>query len=328
MSSIPSKALAFGATSMTGSPVAYGKSRVAGNQATFTTNASTSPGLAASVSNNQTIGAFRRQACATLCIPVGPRDAETCPHAFTFEEFHPHDDETLKEAIEAAYRQVYGNFHAMESERAPELEERLLNGDISMREFVRRLAKTPFYRSHYFDSVSQQRAIELNFKHILGRPPANQAEVVSQVELMNSAGFEAAIDNLIDSAEYQEVFGADIVPYLRCWNSPAGITTSSFGRTAALQKRFATSDNAIGNNSQLIRSLAEGSTPKMAERKAVGGGGKDLNLKRFTVSWVTRLQIGMARCAAQKSVVPYNSLPSTVRGIMSQGGKIVAVEEN
>jgi len=270
---------------MTDTPVSYGKSRLAGNRTlscslhpkanympgqpgTFTTTSLTDPGVAAAVGDNQVTRAFKRQTCATLCLPVGPRDPETCPHGYTFDYYAPYDDEALDIAIQAAYRQVYGNFHAMESERAPEMEERLLNGDITIREFVRQLAKSPFYRSHYYDAVNQQRAIELCFKHLLGRPPSSQAEVIACVELMCDEGFEGLVDALVDSAEYEEVYGPDTVPYLRCWNSPCGITTSSFNRTAALARGFATSDNAIhgritvsdapGGKSQLVNSLARG----------------------------------------------------------------------
>jgi len=255
-----SQALGFGATSMSGAPVGYGKSRVAGNGAAHAPSAVSDPGVSAAVGNNPVVGAFKRQACSTMTLPIGPRTPSggPCLHAFTFEEFQPTDDESLQVAIKALYRQVLGNCGPMESERSPEVEERLLNGDFTVRECVRRLAKSPFYRSRYFDVVNQQRAIELNIKHILGRAPHSQAEVVAHVELMANDGFEAHIDSLVDSAEYEEVFGADTVPYNRTAESPAGISTSFFNRGAALYQSFAGSDNARGRESQLLNGLARG----------------------------------------------------------------------
>ena len=40
-----------------------------------------------------------------------------------------------------------------------------------MRDFVRGLAKSSFYKDRFFRSVAPQRGIELNFKHLLGRAP-------------------------------------------------------------------------------------------------------------------------------------------------------------
>ena len=42
--------------------------------------------------------------------------------------------------------------------------------------------------------------------------------------------------------EYNNVFGEDIVPYMRSWNSPIGFKTKSFYETSAITKAFATSD--------------------------------------------------------------------------------------
>ena len=60
--------------------------------------------------------------------------------------------------------------------------------------------------------------------------------------ILNQLGFEAHIDWLIDSEEYNNVFGEDIVPYMRSWNSPIGLKTSSFPETSSIKKAFATSD--------------------------------------------------------------------------------------
>ena len=47
-----------------------------------------------------------------------------------------------------------------------------------IRDFIRSLAKSQFYRTHYYENVNQQRFIELTFKHLLGRPPQSQEEII------------------------------------------------------------------------------------------------------------------------------------------------------
>ena len=197
------------------------------------------------------------------------------------DQFSGDDEITLAMVIKAAYRQVFGNVQPMESERSDSAESRLRNGDITVREFVRTIAKSDFYRSRYFDAVAPHRAVELNVKHLLGRAPATEAEVTAQVSVMAQGGFEAAIDHLVDSDEYLQTFGEDTVPFARSWSSEVGMPQASFNRIAALERNFAGSDTAIGANSQLLENLAQGYTltikvPTQVHRSGagIGGGGK------------------------------------------------------
>ena len=43
-------------------------------------------------------------------------------------------------------------------------------------------AKSEPYKSRYFYKVSAYRGIELNFKHLLGRPPLNQQKLHMQLQ--------------------------------------------------------------------------------------------------------------------------------------------------
>ncbi|CCQ68204.1 Phycobilisome 27.9 kDa linker polypeptide,phycoerythrin-associated, rod [Crocosphaera watsonii WH 0402] len=52
--------------------------------------------------------------------------------------------------IRGVYKQVLGNPHIMESERQLSAESRLCNGELIVREFVREVAKSEFYRRRYF----------------------------------------------------------------------------------------------------------------------------------------------------------------------------------
>ena len=71
---------------------------------------------------------------------------------FTFQEYAPFDDTSLDLAIIASYRQIFCNFKPMESERSIDAERRLRNGDITIREFIRTLANSEFYRYHFFEN--------------------------------------------------------------------------------------------------------------------------------------------------------------------------------
>ena len=174
------------------------------------------------------IAEFKRNTCSTMGLGIGPRLHSECPFGSVFDEYHPNDSAALERTIIAAYRQVYGNLPPTENERCTSLEVRLMNGEITVRDFVNGLAKSPFYKQNYFHAVAPQRGIELNFKHLLGRAPLNQAEIQKSIKLQAEEGFDALIDSLTDCAEYAEVFGSDIVPYWRTADSYAGMMTSSF----------------------------------------------------------------------------------------------------
>ena len=123
------------------------------------------------------IGAFQRQSCEAMKIAIGPRNYGECPHAVTFDQYVPRDSSALNVTIHAAYRQILGNLNPTSNQRQDSLEAKLKNGELNIREFVNALAKSTFYKDHYFHNVSPQRGIELNLKHLLGRPPVDKAEI-------------------------------------------------------------------------------------------------------------------------------------------------------
>ncbi|WP_114993264.1 phycobilisome rod-core linker polypeptide [Synechococcus sp. UW179A] len=200
---------------------------------------------------------YKRQHCASMGIGIGPRLHAECPFGSVFDQYSPDDIAALERVIRTAYRQVYGNLPPTENQRETSLEVRLMNGEISVRDFVNGLAKSDFYKANFFHAVGAQRGIELNFKHLLGRAPLNQEEVQNHIKLQSEEGFDALIDKLTDSAEYTEVFGSDIVPYERSHDSYAGMFTRSFNLMRELGgMKVAVSDNAQGRNSRTINPLA------------------------------------------------------------------------
>lgn len=77
------------------------------------------------------------------------------------------DSINIESLINAIYRQVLGNAYVMESEELVVPESQLKAKEISIREFIRQVAKSELYRSRFFDNCYRYRAIELNFKHLL-----------------------------------------------------------------------------------------------------------------------------------------------------------------
>ena len=220
------------------------------------------------------IAEYKRQHCQSMGIGIGPRLHSECPFAVTADQFNPGDNETLQRVIRAAYRQVLGNLPPTEAQRESSLEARLLNGEITVRDFVNGLAKSDFYKTNFFHAVGAQRGIELNFKHLLGRTPLNQSEVQAAIKLQAEEGFDTLIDSLTNSAEYTEVFGSDIVPYDRTSDSFAGMFTRSFTLMRELGgTKVAISDNAQGRNSRTINPLAiaarEGAKPGRFSYRAI-----------------------------------------------------------
>ncbi|MEH2332531.1 phycobilisome rod-core linker polypeptide [Nostoc sp.] len=159
--------------------------------------------------------------------------------------------------IRAVYRQVLGNAYIMESERLVVPESQLKQGIIDVREFVRQVAKSELYRSRFFDNVYRYRAIELNFKHLLGRAPDDYSETKHHSNILDEEGFEADIDSYLDSDEYLDAFGENIVPYYRGYKTQTGKKILEFTNMLQLARSNSSSDKnlATNNEPQLVRSL-------------------------------------------------------------------------
>ena len=259
MLSIPFKALRIGAEAINENPVKYNKTRISGSSKTtynlhirgasmpgekdkFTTTFYTKPNLNSNLQNNNIMSSFRRSKINTYNYKIVNKKSIPI-NLIQVNEFVPNDDETLIIAVNALYKNIFGNLSLMQSERPIDIERRLRNGDITIKEFTRVVCKSSIYKNFYFDSISQYKSIKLRYKHILGRPITSQREVAKSSNILNKLGFEAHIDWLIDSEEYNNCFGNDIVPYMRSWNSPIGLQTKSFLDTSFITKAFATSDN-------------------------------------------------------------------------------------
>ena len=195
---------------------------------------------------------YKENLCSAMGIGIGPRLHSECPFSSVNEVYAANGSEALQTAIAASYKQVFGNLGPMGNQRCTELESQLSNGEISVRDFVAGLAKSDLYKQTYFHRVSPIRGIELNYKHLLGRPPINQAEVSAAITLIAESGFDALVYKITHSGEYLEVFGTDTVPYPRAWTSAAGAYCSTFTNLARVTPANAASDTTIESRSQLV----------------------------------------------------------------------------
>jgi phycocyanin-associated rod linker protein len=165
----------------------------------------------------------------------------------------PFSEAELQSALYAIYKQVFGNTHVMESERPVFAESQLRDGKITVRGFIGYLVKTEAYKTRFFYKASQNRFIELNFKLLLGRAPYSQQEISHHVALYNAHGYDAEVDSYLNSVEYLENFGEDIVPSYRGFETQKGQNTDAFNRMLDLYDGYATSDSDRALTGQVAR---------------------------------------------------------------------------
>jgi phycocyanin-associated rod linker protein len=254
--------------------------------------------------------------------------------------------EDAQMAIRAVYRQVLGNDYIMKSERLVSAESLLCNGSISVRDFVRMVAKSELYKSKFLYNSFQTRVIELNIKHLLGRAPYDESEVVYHLDLYQNLGFEADIDSYIDSEEYQRNFGDNIVPYYRGFFTQTEQKTVGFTRMFQLYRGYANSDRAQigGNKSRLAAELGRnsvsavinpsGSGEGWAYRESVKGvspnqtaqGANDKGrIYRIEVASMNLPRYPKVRRVSKAILVPYEQLSDTLQRINKMGGKVASV---
>ena len=253
-----------------------------------------------------------------------------------------------KNVVNAIYRQVLGNDYLMASERQVALESLLCNGQITVREFVRALAKTELYKTKFLYPHFQTRVIELNFKHLLGRAPYDESEVVEHLDRYQNEGYDADIDSYIDSEEYEFSFGDSIVPYSRGFSTQPGQKTAGFTRMFQLYRGYATSDRSqiAGSSSRLAAELGKNSVSAIvgfsgasegwayqaskqgtAPSRVFGRSSIDSSdrLYRIEVSGVSLPRYPRVRRSNQEFIVPYEQLSSTLQQINKMGGKVASI---
>lgn len=234
--------------------------------------------------------------------------------------------------IRAVYRQVLGNDHLLSHERLVSAESLLHGGEISVRDFVRAVALSEVYRNKFLHTNPQNRFIELNYKHLLGRAPYDQAEIAFHTDLYHQEGYEAEISSYVDSSEYQESFGDSIVPYYRGFATQRGQKTVGFSRLFQLYRGYATSDRASGNGkAKLTRELALNSASPVYigstgdSLRGTSAGDRNQLFRLEVVQGAAQVRRTRVRRSSTEYVVSYEQLSNKLQQINRQGGVITRI---
>lgn len=237
----------------------------------------------------------------------------------------------VQAVISAAYRQVLGNEHLMESERLVGPESLLAQGVISVREFVRAIAQSELYRQKFLYPNFHVRFIELNFKHLLGRAPYDQSEISYHLDLFISQGYEAEISSYLSSAEYQDSFGDSIVPYHRDFQvDHPGQRAIGFSRLLHLYRGYASSDRAQGQKQprltwEVARNLATPITAPASGSLSGGLGGARGDVYRLRVVRAASRGAAVVRQSTTELLVSYDQLTNKLQQLNRSGSRVISV---
>ncbi|MEG3849614.1 phycobilisome linker polypeptide [Microcoleus sp. herbarium19] len=258
-------------------------------------------------------------------------------------------DEEAATVIQAVYRQVLGNAYVMESERLAVPESQLKRGEISVREFVRQVAKSELYRSRFFDVCPRYRYTELTFKHLLGRAPDGYEETKYHSGILDASGFEADIDSYIDSDEYQNAYGEDTVPYYRGYKTQTGKNMVGFTYMFQLLRGASSSDlkgSLAGKSAKLYKHVIQetplaviapsgGSdgwsfqdSPSGARTRHGAGAGDEGKVYRIEVTAYRSNvvnRVSKFRRSNQVYLVPFEKLSQEYQRIHQMGGVIASI---
>jgi phycobilisome rod-core linker protein len=148
------------------------------------------------------------------------------------------DEQGFQTFVYAAYRQIFTEHLMIESNRQVVLESQLRNQEISVQQFVRGLGKSEVFRRLVLEPNNNYRFVEIVLKRFLGRDAYNKQETIKWSIIIAQKGYHAFIDAVVSSDEYQENFGADVLPYQRRpLSQPYNLTTPRFANVQQLDQR-------------------------------------------------------------------------------------------
>jgi phycoerythrocyanin-associated rod linker protein len=241
-------------------------------------------------------------------------------------------EDELQQVFRAAYQQVFGRETVYVGGIFAHAESQLRNGQINVRQFITTLAKSEFYKDRFFYNNSQMRFIELNYKHLLGRAPYDQAEISHHVDLYASSGYDADIDSYISSQEYDQAFGDNTVPYHRGFTSLAGMKTVGFNRIFALHKGNGNSDAAVvGSKKSVLGAKIAGNLANSIIPSAGSGSLKAASVSGDNRVYLVEVATGLSsakvavRLGRQTYKVPYSELSKRYQEIHKKGGRILSI---
>nr|YP_009237769.1 phycobillisome linker protein [Gracilariopsis lemaneiformis]AJO68466.1 phycobillisome linker protein [Gracilariopsis lemaneiformis]AML79776.1 phycobillisome linker protein [Gracilariopsis lemaneiformis] len=153
------------------------------------------------------------------------------------------DNSQLLQILRAIYRQIFErDLNAFSiGDEFFNLEKAFINKHINVQNLVKNLGSSSLYAKEFYHPYPNTKVIELGTKHFLGRAPNNQAEIRYYNQILASQGLEYFISSLVNSKEYNIIFGADTVPYRRFPTLPA----ANFPNTEKLYNTLTKQNAAI-----------------------------------------------------------------------------------
>jgi phycobilisome rod-core linker protein len=132
----------------------------------------------------------------------------------------------IADLIESAYRQIF--FHAFAADREKFLESQLRSGQITVRDFIRGLCLSNTFTNSFYNLNSNYRFAEHCVQKVLGRDVYSEAEKIAWSIVIATKGRAGFINDLLNSNEYLENFGDNIVPFQRRRVLPSGASEVPF----------------------------------------------------------------------------------------------------
>ncbi|MBD3883418.1 phycobilisome rod-core linker polypeptide [Phormidium tenue FACHB-886] len=167
-------------------------------------------------------------------------DEET-PYIYRIEDAASPDE--MQQVIWAAYRQVFSEHQILKFNRNSALESQLKNRAVTVRDFIRGLAKSERFYSQVVEVNDNYRLVDILLRRLLGRAAYNQDEKIAWSIKVATLGYYGFVDALLDSEEYTQAFGDFTVPYQRkrMEGRPFNLVTPRYGEE--FQERVGTVKN-------------------------------------------------------------------------------------
>ena len=123
---------------------------------------------------------------------------EDTPYIYRIEDVSSYTD--IQNIIWASYRQIFSEHEILKFNRQKTLESQLKTGSLSVRDFIRGLAKSETYYRLVVSSNNNYRLVDITLKRLLGRCAYNKKEEIAWSIVICNKGFSGFVDVLLDSA--------------------------------------------------------------------------------------------------------------------------------
>nr|ARW64161.1 phycobilisome linker polypeptide [Chondria sp. (in: red algae)] len=147
------------------------------------------------------------------------------------------------QVLRAVYRQIFErdlNTFCIGDEFY-NLEKTFLVGELTVQQLIEKIGSSSLYCKEFYSPYPNTKVIEFGTKHFLGRAPNNQSEIRYYNQILASQGLSVFIETLVNSMEYETIFGPNIVPYRRFPTLPA----ANFPNTKKLYDSLTKQTNQI-----------------------------------------------------------------------------------